>query len=296
MTRCMESDWKMYKVLVTGAAGQLGQDMMAELKKRGYTAIGVDVDEMDITDEEKVMEVISGIRPQVVIHCAAFTAVDAAQDQEALCRQINAKGTDYVAKACEAVSCKMIYLSTDYVFEGTGERPWEPEDEVKKPLNVYGQTKYEGEQAVRNRTSRYFIVRTAWVFGPHGKNFVRTMLNLAKKYDRITVVNDQFGTPTYTPDLAVLLADLMETEKYGIYHATNEGDYISWYEFACEIFKLAGKEISVVPVSSEEYAAKAKRPKNSRLSKKKIRENGLKPLPQWKDALQRFLDTFNEEE
>lgn len=296
MTRCMESDWKMYKVLVTGAAGQLGQDMMAELKKRGYTAIGVDVDEMDITDEEKVMEVISGIRPQVVIHCAAFTAVDAAQDQEDLCRQINAKGTDYVAKACEAVSCKMIYLSTDYVFEGTGERPWEPEDEVKNPLNVYGQTKYEGEQAVRNRTSRYFIVRTAWVFGPHGKNFVRTMLNLAKKYDRITVVNDQFGTPTYTPDLAVLLADLMETEKYGIYHATNEGDYISWYEFACEIFKLAGKEISVVPVSSEEYAAKAKRPKNSRLSKKKIRENGLKPLPQWKDALQRFLDTFNEEE
>ncbi len=296
MTRCMESDWKMYKVLVTGAAGQLGQDMMAELKKRGYTAIGVDVDEMDITDEEKVMEVISGIRPQAVIHCAAFTAVDAAQDQEDLCRQINAKGTDYVAKACEAVSCKMIYLSTDYVFEGTGERPWEPEDEVKKPLNVYGQTKYEGEQAVRNRTSRYFIVRTAWVFGPHGKNFVRTMLNLAKKYDRITVVNDQFGTPTYTPDLAVLLADLMETEKYGIYHATNEGDYISWYEFACEIFKLAGKEISVVPVSSEEYAAKAKRPKNSRLSKKKIRENGLKPLPQWKDALQRFLDTFNEEE
>lgn len=296
MTRCMESDWKMYKVLVTGAAGQLGQDMMAELKKRGYTAIGVDVEEMDITDEEKVMEVISGIRPQVVIHCAAFTAVDAAQDQEDLCRQINAKGTDYVAKACEAVSCKMIYLSTDYVFEGTGERPWEPEDEVKKPLNVYGQTKYEGEQAVRNRTSRYFIVRTAWVFGPHGKNFVRTMLNLAKKYDRITVVNDQFGTPTYTPDLAVLLADLMETEKYGIYHATNEGDYISWYEFACEIFKLAGKEISVVPVSSEEYAAKAKRPKNSRLSKKKIRVNGLKPLPQWKDALQRFLDTFNEEE
>lgn len=296
MTRCMESDWKMYKVLVTGAAGQLGQDMMAELKKRGYTAIGVDVEEMDITDEEKVMEVISGIRPQVVIHCAAFTAVDAAQDQEDICRQINAKGTDYVAKACEAVSCKMIYLSTDYVFEGTGERPWEPEDEVKKPLNVYGQTKYEGEQAVRNRTSRYFIVRTAWVFGPHGKNFVRTMLNLAKKYDRITVVNDQFGTPTYTPDLAVLLADLMETEKYGIYHATNEGDYISWYEFACEIFKLAGKEIAVVPVSSEEYAAKAKRPKNSRLSKKKIRENGLKPLPQWKDALQRFLDTFNEEE
>lgn len=286
----------MYKVLVTGAAGQLGQDMMAELKKRGHTAIGVDVEEMDITDEEKVMEVISGIRPQVVIHCAAFTAVDAAQDQEELCRQINAKGTDYVAKACEDVSCKMIYLSTDYVFEGTGERPWEPEDEVKKPLNVYGQTKYEGEQAVRNRTSRYFIVRTAWVFGPHGKNFVRTMLNLAKKYDRITVVNDQFGTPTYTPDLAVLLADLMETEKYGIYHATNEGDYISWYEFACEIFKLAGKEISVVPVSSEEYAAKAKRPKNSRLSKKKIRENGLKPLPQWKDALQRFLDTFNEEE
>lgn len=286
----------MYKVLVTGAAGQLGQDMMAELKKRGHTAIGVDVDEMDITDEEKVMEVISRIRPQAVIHCAAFTAVDAAQDQEDLCRQINAKGTDYVTKACEAVSCKMIYLSTDYVFEGTGERPWEPEDEVKKPLNVYGQTKYEGEQAVRNRTSRYFIVRTAWVFGPHGKNFVRTMLNLAKKYDRITVVNDQFGTPTYTPDLAVLLADLMETEKYGIYHATNEGDYISWYEFACEIFKLAGKEISVVPVSSEEYAAKAKRPKNSRLSKKKIRENGLKPLPQWKDALQRFLDTFNEEE
>lgn len=285
----------MFKVLVTGAKGQLGQDVMDELKRRNYGAVGVDQDELDITEEDKVMETIVALKPDAVIHCAAYTAVDAAQDHRELCKKVNGDGTAYVAKACRAVGAKMIYLSTDYVFEGTGDRPWEPDDEVKVPLNVYGQTKYEGELAVRKLLPEHFIVRIAWVFGPHGKNFVRTMLRLSQNHDRITVVNDQFGTPTYTPDLAGLLIDMMETEEYGTYHVTNEGGYISWYEFACEIFRQAGKDVSVVPVSSENYGAKAKRPKNSRLSKKKIKEKGWKPLPVWQDALHRFLEIYKEE-
>lgn len=285
----------MDKVLVTGAYGQLGQDVMKEITKRGYEAVGTGVDELDITNEKKVMEVICRVKPQAVIHCAAYTAVDAAEDHQELCRKINVDGTAYISRACRKVDCKLIYLSTDYVFDGTGDRPWEPEDEVITPLNIYGQTKYEGEQAVMSHMSKYFIVRTAWVFGLHGKNFVKTMLKLAKTHNSITVVNDQFGTPTYTSDLAVLLADMLETENYGIYHATNEGGYISWYEFACEIFRQANKGITVVPVSSETYGAKAVRPKNSRLSKKKITEKGLKPLPKWQDALCRFLESYKEE-
>lgn len=275
------------KVLVTGVKGQLGYDVMNELTKRGHIAIGTDIEEMDITNADSVDAVIKENAPDAVIHCAAYTAVDAAEDNAKLCRKINAEGTQNIANVCKELDIKMTYISTDYVFDGQGERPWEPDDE-RTPLNVYGQTKYEGELAVQNTVDKYFIVRIAWVFGVNGKNFIKTMLNLGKTRDSLTVVNDQFGSPTYTFDLARLLVDMVETDKYGIYHATNEG-ICTWYEFACEIFKQAGMDVKVSPVSSAEYPAKAKRPSNSRMSKEKLTENGFEKLPTWQDALSRYL-------
>ena len=275
------------RVLVTGVKGQLGYDVVKELNKRGHIAIGTDIEEMDITDAENVDKVIKESSPEAVIHCAAYTAVDAAEDNEALCRKINSDGTQNIANVCQELDIKMIYISTDYVFDGEGEKPWEPEDD-RTPLNVYGQTKYEGELAVQNTLDKYFIVRIAWVFGVNGKNFIKTMLNLGKTRDSLTVVNDQFGSPTYTYDLARLLVDMVETDKYGIYHATNEG-ICTWYEFACEIFKQAGMNVKVSPVSADEYPAKAKRPSNSRMSKEKLTENGFEKLPTWQDALGRYL-------
>ncbi len=275
------------KVLVTGVKGQLGYDVVNELTKRGHIAIGTDIEEMDITDAKSVDSVIKENAPDAVIHCAAYTAVDAAEDNVELCRKINAEGTQNIANVCKDVDIKMIYISTDYVFDGEGERAWEPDDE-RTPLNVYGQTKYEGELAVQNTLDKYFIVRIAWVFGVNGKNFIKTMLNLGKTRDSLTVVNDQFGSPTYTFDLARLLVDMVETDKYGIYHATNEG-ICSWYEFACEIFRQAGIDVKVSPVSAAEYPAKAKRPSNSRMSKDKLAENGFEKLPTWQDALSRYL-------
>lgn len=282
------------KVFVTGVRGQLGYDVVNELEKRGHTAIGVDIEELDITDAEAVDKMITETAPDAVIHCAAWTAVDAAEDNEEKCRQVNAYGTENIAKVCKKLDCKMMYISTDYIFDGKGTRPWEPDDPVTTPLNVYGQTKYEGELAVRNNVEKFFIVRIAWVFGK-GKNFIKTMLNLAKTHDQLTVVNDQYGTPTYTYDLARLLVDMIETDKYGNYHATNEGGYITWYDFACEIFRQAGVNIEVEPVSSAQYAAKAKRPENSRMNKQKLVDNGFQPLPDWKDALRRYLETVEEE-
>lgn len=275
------------KVLVTGVKGQLGYDVVNELTKRGHVAIGTDIEEMDITDAKSVETVIKESEPDAVIHCAAYTAVDAAEDNVELCRKINAEGTQNIANVCKELDIKMTYISTDYVFDGQGERAWEPEDE-RMPLNVYGQTKYEGELAVQNTLEKYFIVRIAWVFGVNGKNFIKTMLNLGKTRDSLTVVNDQFGSPTYTYDLAKLLVDMVETDKYGIYHATNEG-ICNWYEFACEIFKQAGMNVKVSPVSAAEYPAKAKRPSNSRMSKEKLTENGFEKLPTWQDALSRYL-------
>lgn len=275
------------KVLVTGVKGQLGHDVMEELAKRNIEAVGVDIEEMDITDKKSVENVIGEAAPDAVVHCAAYTAVDAAEDNEALCRKVNADGTRNIAEVCKKLDCKMVYISTDYVFDGQGTRPWEPDDE-RHPLNVYGQTKYEGELAVQENLSKYFIVRIAWVFGKNGKNFVKTMLKLAETHDRLTVVNDQFGSPTYTYDLSRLLVDMIQTDKYGIYHATNEG-ICTWYEFACEIFRQAGIKIEVAPVSASEYPAKAKRPENSRLNKDKLTENGFERLPSWQDALGRYL-------
>ncbi len=278
---------KKMRVLVTGVKGQLGHDVMNELEKRGYEGIGVDVEEMDITDRETVERVMREVHPDKVVHCAAWTAVDDAEDKVELCRKINAYGTENIARMCKELSAPMIYLSTDYVFDGEGTRPWEPDDE-RHPLNVYGQTKYEGELAVEKYLDAYFIVRIAWVFGVNGKNFIKTMLRLSETHDTITVVDDQVGSPTYTYDLARLLVDMLETEKYGRYHATNEG-LCSWYEFAKEIFRQAGREVKVIPVSSEEYPAKAKRPHNSRMNKDKLREMGFAPLPAWEDALSRYL-------
>lgn len=282
------------KVFVTGVRGQLGYDVVNELEKRGHTAIGVDIEELDITDAEAVDKMITETAPDAVIHCAAWTAVDAAEDNVEKCRQVNVGGTENIAKVCKKLDCKMMYISTDYIFDGKGTRPWEPDDPVTTPLNVYGQTKYEGELAVRSNVEKFFIVRIAWVFGK-GKNFIKTMLNLAKTHDHLTVVNDQYGTPTYTYDLARLLVDMIETDKYGNYHATNEGGYITWYDFACEIFRQAGIDIEVEPVSSAQYAAKAKRPENSRMNKQKLVDNGFQPLPDWKDALRRYLETVEEE-
>lgn len=283
------------RILVTGVKGQLGHDVMNELAKRGHTGIGVDVEEMDITDAKKVDEVIRASEVEAVIHCAAYTAVDAAEDQVELCRKINAEGTENIAKVCKELDIKMMYISTDYVFDGEGTRPWEPDDE-RHPLNVYGLTKYEGELAVEKYLDKFFTIRIAWVFGVNGKNFIKTMLKLSETHDELNVVDDQIGSPTYTYDLAVLLVDMIETEKYGRYHATNEG-LCSWYEFACEIFRQAGMdEVKVTPVDSASYPAKAKRPFNSRMSKEKLTENGFERLPSWQDALGRYLKVLREAE
>lgn len=298
------------KVFVTGVGGQLGHDIMNELQKRGHEGVGSDLApvysgiadgsavttmpyvSLDITDKCAVERVISEIQPDAVIHCAGWTAVDAAEDEDkrALVRRINVDGTQYIADACKKLGCKMLYLSTDYVFDGKGETPWAPDCKAYDPLNVYGQSKLDGELAVCNTLEKYFIVRIAWVFGLNGKNFVKTMLELSKKYDTLRVVCDQVGTPTYTIDISRLLVDMVETEKYGYYHATNEGGYISWYEFACEIFLQAGKSTKVIPVTTEEYGLnKAARPFNSRLDKSKLRQAGFTPLPHWQDALSRYL-------
>ena len=275
------------KVLVTGAKGQLGTDLMNELAKRGIEGIGVDVEEMDITDAEACRRVIKASGADAVIHCAAYTAVDAAEDNVELCRRINGEGTRNVAQACKEADVKLMYISTDYVFDGQGTRPWEPDDE-RHPLNVYGQTKYEGELAVEELSDKYFIVRIAWVFGVAGKNFIKTMLRLGKERGAVSVVDDQVGSPTYTYDLARLLVDMIQTDKYGRYHATNE-ELCSWYEFAKEIFRQAGMDVPVTPVSSSEFPAKAPRPSNSRMSKEKLSDNGFERLPAWQDALGRFL-------
>lgn len=298
------------KVFVTGVAGQLGHDVMNELAKRGYKGVGTDVAQvyngikdgsavtkmpyvqMDITDKEAVERIITRINPDTVIHCAAWTAVDMAEDDDKVekVRAVNAGGTENIAKACKKLDCKMVYISTDYVFDGQGTEPWKPDCKDYKPLNVYGQTKLEGELAVSRNLEKYFIVRIAWVFGVNGKNFIKTMLNVGKTHDTVRVVNDQIGTPTYTHDLARLLVDMIKTEKYGYYHATNEGGYISWYDFTCEIYRQAGLETKIIPVTTEEYGlSKATRPFNSRLDRSKLTENGFQPLPTWQDALSRYL-------
>ena len=275
------------KVLVTGTKGQLGYDVVNELEKRGHTAVAVDIEEMDITDAVSVERVITEAEVEAVIHCAAYTAVDAAEDNVEICRRVNAEGTKNIAKVCKKLDLKMIYISTDYVFDGEGERPWEPDDE-RHPLNVYGQTKYEGELAVEKYLEKYFIVRIAWVFGVNGKNFIKTMLKFSETHEELNVVDDQVGSPTYTYDLAVLLVDMAESDKYGRYHATNEG-LCTWYQFAKEIFRQAGVEVKVNPVTSDMFPAKAKRPKNSRMSKEKLDVNGFHRLPTWQNALERYL-------
>ena len=302
-------------IFVTGVGGQLGHDVMNELAKRGYAGVGSDIASeysgvqdrtavcsmpyvaMDITDKAQVEKVITEANPDVVIHCAAWTAVDLAEDEDkkSLVRAINVAGTQNIADVCKSKDCKMVYISTDYVFDGQGDEPWKPDCKSYAPLNVYGQTKLEGELAVANTLEKYFIVRIAWVFGKNGKNFIKTMLNIGKKFDTLRVVNDQIGTPTYTLDLSRLLVDMIETDKYGYYHATNEGGYISWYDFAVEIFKQAGYDTNVVPVTTAEYgASKAARPFNSRLDKSKLVENGFVPLPAWQDALVRYLKEIEE--
>lgn len=275
------------RVLVTGTKGQLGFDVINELSKRGHEGVGVDIEEMDITDAAAVSKGITEAKVDAVIHCAAYTAVDKAEENVDAARLVNKTGTENIAVVCKELDIPMMYISTDYVFNGEGTRPWEPDD-LREPLNVYGQTKYEGELAVTENVEKFFIVRIAWVFGINGHNFVRTMLNLAKTHDHLTVVNDQAGSPTYTFDLARLLVDMIETDRYGFYHATNEG-FCTWYEFACEIFKIAGISIDVKPVTSDQYPTPAKRPHNSRMSKKKLAENGFTPLPAWQDALMRYI-------
>lgn len=293
------------KVFVTGANGQLGYDVINELLKRGFEVIGSDIlpeyvepkeqvkyVSMDITDKIKVEKTITLIEPDVVIHCAAWTAVDAAEDEENIekVNAINVLGTENIARVCKTVNCKMVYISTDYVFDGQGTEPWKPDCKNYNPLSVYGKTKLDGELSISKLLDKYFIVRIAWVFGKNGNNFIKTMLNVGKKYATLRVVKDQIGTPTYTYDLARLLVDMINTEKYGYYHATNEGSYISWYDFACEIFNQAEYSTEVIPVTTEEYGiSKAARPFNSRLDKSKLIENGFKPLPDWKDALKRYL-------
>lgn len=307
------------KVFVTGVAGQLGHDVMNELAGRGYEGVGSDIKEeysgikdgtpvesmpyvpMDITDQASVEKVLTEVKPDVVVHCAAWTAVDLAEDEDKKekVRAINVDGTKYIAQVCKKLDYKMIYLSTDYVFDGQGETPWDPDCKDYKPLNVYGETKLAGELAVSETLEKYFIVRIAWVFGKNGKNFIKTMLNVGKTHDTLTVVDDQIGTPTYTFDLARLLVDMLETEKYGYYHATNEGGYISWYDFTKEIFRQAVEmghteysedRLTVKPVTTAEYGvSKAARPFNSRLDKSKLVENGFTPLPTWQDALARYL-------
>ena len=298
------------KVLVTGVAGQLGHDVMNELHKRGYEGVGSDIApkyggaddgtavtkmdyvQMDITNSQEVTETIKKVNPDVVVHCAAWTAVDLAEESEnkEKVMAINVGGTENIAKVCKELDCKMVYISTDYVFDGYGTRPWKEDCKDYAPLNVYGESKLMGEKVVSLNLEKYFIVRIAWVFGVNGNNFIKTMLNVGKKFDTLKVVNDQIGTPTYTYDLSRLLVDMIETDKYGYYHATNEGGYISWYDFACEIFKQAGYNTKVNPVTTEEYGvSKARRPFNSRLNKTKLVDNGFTPLPDWKDALSRYL-------
>lgn len=310
------------RIFVTGVAGQLGHDVMNDLAKRGYEGIGSDIApeysgaddgtavttmpyvSLDITDAKAVEEKITEVNPDVVIHCAAWTAVDLAEDEDKIekVRAINVSGTQNIASVCKKLDCKMVYISTDYVFNGQGETPWMPDCKDYAPLNVYGQTKLEGELAVANTLEKYFIVRIAWVFGTNGKNFIKTMLNVAKTHDKLTVVSDQIGTPTYTLDLSRLLVDMVETDKYGYYHATNEGGYISWYDFTVEIFRQAvelGHEeystdkVSVKPVTTAEYGvSKAARPFNSRLDKSKLVEAGFTPLPTWQDAVHRYLQAI----
>lgn len=298
------------KFFVTGVAGQLGHDVMNELAKRGYEGVGSDIAPqysgvedgssvttmpyvgMDITDAKAVRETILSVKPDVVVHCAAWTAVDLAEDEDKKEKvyAINAKGTQNIADVCKELDCKVIYISTDYVFNGQGTEPWQPDCKDYQPLNVYGKTKLEGELAISNTVSKYFIVRIAWVFGLNGKNFIKTMLSVGKTHDEVRVVNDQIGTPTYTYDLSRLLVDMAETDKYGYYHATNEGGYISWYDFTCEIYKQAGLSTKVTPVTTAEYGvSKAARPFNSRLDKSKLTENGFRTLPTWQDALSRYL-------
>lgn len=298
------------RFFVTGVGGQLGHDVMNELLKRGHEGVGSDIQEcysgaadgsavtrapyrtLDITDREAVHNVIAEIHPDVVVHCAAWTAVDLAEEADNVnrVRAINAGGTKNIADVCKELNCKMIYISTDYVFNGQGSEPWQPDCKDYAPLNVYGQTKLEGELAVSQILEKYFIVRIAWVFGVNGKNFIKTMLNVGKTHDTVRVVNDQIGTPTYTYDLARLLVDMSETDKYGYYHATNEGGYISWYDFTKEIYRQAGYQTKVLPVTTEEYGlSKAARPFNSRLAKGKLLEAGFAPLPTWQDALSRYL-------
>jgi dTDP-4-dehydrorhamnose reductase len=304
------------KVFVTGVAGQLGHDVMNELAKRNIEGIGTDLAaeytgiqdgtavtkmpyvSLDLTDAEAVKKKVEELRPDVIVHCAAWTAVDAAEEEEnkAKVQAVNVGGTQNIADAAKLVDAKVVYLSTDYVFDGQGEKPWEPDCKDYAPLNVYGQSKLEGELAIANTLSKYFIVRIAWVFGMNGKNFIKTMLSVGKKYPEVRVVNDQIGTPTYTYDLARLLVDMIQTDKYGYYHATNEGGYISWYDFTVEIFRQAGYDTKVTPVTTEEYGlSKAARPFNSRLEKKKLAENGFTPLPTWQDALERYLKALGEE-
>ena len=276
------------KVLVTGVKGQLGYDVVRELEKRGHTAVGVDIDEMDITDAAAVERVLTETQPEAVIHCSAFTAVDRAEDETELCRRVNVEGTENIAKICKKLDCKMLYLSTDYIFSGDGERPWEPDDEAS-PLNAYGQSKYDGELALKKYVEKYFIVRISWVFGINGNNFIKTMLRLGRENGAVKVVDDQIGSPTYTYDLSRLIVDMIESGRYGAYHATNEG-ICSWYEFAKEIFRAAGmNDVSVTPVKSGEFPVKAKRPKNSRMSKEKLVANGFTLLPAWQDAVARYM-------
>lgn len=277
------------RFLVTGAKGQLGFDVLLEVHVRGHEALGVDIEELDITDALAVEQTIRNMCPDVVIYCAAYTAVDAAEDNVELCRKINVFGTKSIASICGELGIKMIYISTDYVFDGKGTLPWEPDEHDIWPLNVYGQSKYDGELAVLEYVNKYYIVRASWVFGEIGKNFVKTMLRLSRDHDILSVVNDQIGSPTYTRDFAKLLVDMAELDRYGIYHATNEG-FCSWYEFATEIFKRAEIDTLVKPVTSEAYPTKAKRPLNSRLSKDKLDLNGFHRLPAWQDAVQRYLE------
>ena len=304
------------KVFVTGVCGQLGHDVMNELSKRGYEGIGTDIApeyagvqdgtavtkapyvSLDITDKQAVTKIITDIHPDVIVHCAAWTAVDMAEDDDKVekVRAINAGGTQNIADVAKAIDAKMVYISTDYVFDGQGTDPWDPDCKDYKPMNVYGQTKLEGELAVANTLSKYFIVRIPWVFGKNGKNFIKTMLKVGKTHDEVRVVNDQIGTPTYTFDLARLLVDMIETDKYGYYHATNEGGYNSWYDFTKEIYKDAGYTTKVIPVTTEEYGlSKAARPFNSRLDKSKLAENGFTPLPSWQDAVKRYIDELDME-
>lgn len=281
------------KILVTGNKGQLGHDVILQAKERGIDAVGVDVAEMDITDQGQVEQVISRGNYDAVVHCAAWTAVDKGEEPELFetVEAVNATGTGYIAKVCKELDIPLMYFSTDYVFDGQGTRPWKEDDE-KNPLNVYGLTKSEGEDYVKDNP-KFFTLRISWVFGLNGANFIKTMLRLGKERDTITVVDDQVGLPTYTYDLARLVLDMIVSDQYGVYHVSNSGNYISWYDFAKEIFKQAGLKVKVVPVGSDQYPAKAKRPTNSRLDMSKLEQSGFTPLPAWQDALARYLEVLS---